>query len=295
MSRLATRSASRRPSARQVPTTQAARTSAGGRGELHAREDQQPGGRAGQQHPAAREGEQLEQQQQQAEGGRVGVGQDEVELRAREADGQQHRGRQAGDERREGLARQRVEGDDDRQRQDEAHAERDGQRRAEDLHDARERVDPQRPVEVADVVVGQVPVDRLRRGRQLGAGVDLRRAPFAPAHRDEHREERRQEGQRPRVGRARQGAEPGPQAGLGPRAPDGRGDGRVVRAHARPTGGRGARFRPTACRSCSARAPWPRAAPACTARPRPGFPAGRTSSSTSSPGARDADRAKPTS
>ena len=68
------------------------RDGAGG-GELDPRQRRQPDRRAGEQEMATAERQQRQDRKQEAEGGRVGVGEDEVELGAGVADRDQHRGR----------------------------------------------------------------------------------------------------------------------------------------------------------------------------------------------------------
>ncbi len=132
--------------------------------------------KASEQQPLAREGQQHQQHEEDAEGGGVGVRQDEVERRAGEADRRQQGRRQERGRDRQQLARERVEGAEDRRRLQEPEGERGGEAGAEDLEGARKRVEPGRAVEVADVLVG----DRAL-GDQVGRGeVARRRRSTAP-------------------------------------------------------------------------------------------------------------------
>jgi hypothetical protein len=149
---------------------------------------------------AASKRQQRQDQQQQAEGGRVGVGEDEVELGAGEPDRDQHRGRERRRQRPQQLPGEGEEGAGDRDRHRQPQGIGGVEAGAEELERPGQGVDPQRPVEVADVLVGKLPVHGLRRGRQLGAGIDLGGSPLAPADRREDDDEQAESGQGDAVG-----------------------------------------------------------------------------------------------
>jgi hypothetical protein len=166
-----------------------------GSGEAH-----DSGREPGEHQPLAVEREQREQQEEDAEGGRVGVRQHEVERGAREADGREQRRRERGGEHRQQPAGQRVERAEDPGGLDEP--ERVGRREAgaEDLERCRERVQPRGPVEVAHVAVGDGAVGDAVRGGELVPGVDLRHAPPAPRQRGQQGEEQPEGAERACVG-----------------------------------------------------------------------------------------------
>jgi hypothetical protein len=164
---------------------------AGGHGrELGAGERDEADHRTGREQAPVRERQQREQHAQQSERGGVGVRQHEVEGAAGEADREQHGGGQAGRQRRQPVARERVEGGDDRGALREAEGVRGCEAAPEQPERERERIQPERPVPVAHVAVGERAVlDQVRR-RQFRAGVDLGHAPALPRQRGEHGEAR---------------------------------------------------------------------------------------------------------
>ena len=154
----ASRSPALHPASRQRPRAAASSVTASHDGELRARERRPAGRQPGEQWPAAGEGEQFDQHEEEAEGCGVGVGEDEVEESAGEADRGQHGGGEGGRERLDPAASQRVEHSQNRPGLQVAEYEGDREARTEQLEGQRERVDAGRPVEVANVLVGEVTV-----------------------------------------------------------------------------------------------------------------------------------------
>ena len=173
---------------------------AGDGDELGPGETDDAGGKAGEDEAFALQPKQHQQQEEDPEGGRVGVRQDEVEGCAGEADRGDDCSRDRARHHAQQLPCESVEGGDDCRGLQQAEGEGGGEAGAEDGEGTAQGVEADRAVGVADVAVG-VPTGGKRAGDvELVTGIDRGHTPGAPAEGGEQAEEQQQAGDRAGVG-----------------------------------------------------------------------------------------------